>query len=216
MYLWSRGKMRRRLLIILAILLLCLSFVGATTAMAGDSNKNPDAIGQTLGGYIEEVFLIDISSPIYTGEGFNLNVTDESNPYRFQLAPTSTALEAPGLMIGTFSIITSKTDIAIKITHTPLILHYDDGSSASATEWVDWELGVSWLVDGQPQVGMCLSSNWNAESSVPENLRKIIIPMNEGDVYLQNSGLYFRLTSSSPVTKEGRYLSSVIFEVEDL
>ncbi len=206
----------RKLLFILAIILLCLSSIGATTAVAGNENKNPEAIGQVLGGYIEEVFSIDISSPIYTGNGFNLNFADDSNPYRFQLAPTATALEAPGLLIGTFSVITSKTDIAIKITHTPLVLHYDDGGTASATDWVDWELGVSWLVDGELQVGMCLSSNWNSTVSVPENLRKIVIPMNEGDVYLQNAGLYFRLTSSSPVTLEGKYLSSVIFEVEDL
>ncbi len=193
-----------------------MSSAWSTTAVAGDSNKNPEAIEQVIGGYIDEVFSIDISSPIYTGDGFNLNVADETNPYRFQLAPTATALETPGLMIGSFSVISSRTDIAIKITHTPLILHYDDGGSASATEWVDWELGVSWVVDGQPQVGMCLSSNWNVASAVPENLRKIVIPLNEGNVYLQNAGLYFRLTSSSPVTREGKYLSSVIFEVEEI
>ncbi len=208
--------MRKVLMASSILLLLCLSMAFATTVQAGNANKNPEAIGQTLNGYIEDVFSIEISQPVYSGDGFNLNIADTSNPYRFQIAPTATALEAPGLRIGFFSIVTSKTDISIKITHTPLIIHYDDGGTASATEWIDWELGVIWTVDGEPRVGMCLSSNWNAASSVPENLRKIVIPMNEGAVLLQNTGLFFRLTASSPVTREGRYLSSVIFEVENL
>jgi len=207
--------MMRKAFATITILLLSSFLLFAETAMAGKNDRNPDAIGQTVYGYVDDVFSIEISAPIYSGNGFNLNFSDTSNPYRFELAPTQTALESPGLKIGYFSVVTSKTDIVLRITHTPLILHYEDNGS-SATEWVDWELGVTWETDGETQVGMCLSSNWDSESAVPENLRVIEIPMNEGSVRIQNSGLFFRMTSSSPITREGKYISSIIFEVEDL
>ncbi len=201
------------------ILFIVLSNVAlwATTTSIGENNKTPDSIGQTIYGYYGDVFTLEISKPIYTGDGFNLNVNDTSNENRTKLAPTATPLSTPGLEIGTFSLVSSNPDITLKITHTPLTLHYDENGE-SKTAWVDWELCVSWEKDGEFTTAYCLSSNWDSANAVPENLRIISIPLNDsGSVArLVNSGMYFRLTSSSAVSKAGKYIASVIFEVDGL
>lgn len=196
------------------ILLVSLFSVSAMIAETKMNNGANDSLSQTVYGYVDEVFKLELSNPIYTGDGFNLNANDGSNPYRAMIAPTETALEKPGLLIGSFSVISSRTDITLKITHTPLVHHSQTSEgTADDTIWVDWELGVVWESNGDTQIAMCLSSNWDTESAVPQNIRSVRIPLTS-DVRLVDTGMYFRLTQSSPVSVPGKYLASVIFEVE--
>ncbi len=207
--------MKRGFLTLFIILLLSSPLpVAAMMTQTKLANNNQDSVEQTVYGYIDEVFELVISNPIYSGDGFNLNVNDGSNPYRAMIAPTPIALVEPGLKIGNFSVITSQTDISLKITHTPLVLHrQNQAGGADESVWVDWELGVVWEKAGNVQIAMCLSSNWDTESAVPHNIRSISIPITE-NTNLVDTGMYFRLTQSSPVSVSGKYLASVIFEVE--
>ncbi len=210
-----RSRLFRRISTIMVSMLICMHLY-ATVAQV-NSKITSDSALQTIYGYIDEQFELTISEPIYGGQGFNLDIFDQNNPVRLEIAPTPTACEIPGLKIGEFSLITSYPNITLKVTHNPLTLNYTVGDEAMV-EYVDWELGIIWEKNGARQVSMCLSDTWDSSSSYSSTIRSIVIPVTGtgDDVSLRNAGLFFRLTPTSPVQKIGTYLSSVVFEVNGL
>ena len=200
--------MRKRTYLILAIILLPFSLFALMTH-AGTENRNPPAIAQTVYAYIDTVFFLEVSEPEYGGAGINLDVMDATNLLRYQIAPSQQGLTLAGAKIGSFSVITSDVNKKITITHTPLILDTD------YTVTVDWELAVGWELNTIHRTAFCLStSEYMSDAS-----RKIEIYLNESGtdvIRLHDAYLYFRLSSTSPVTEAGQYHASVIFEVEDL
>lgn len=219
--------MKKRHIAVLLILLLAsfdlfalLSYVGPETKN-GVQSYQPPAIAQEIYGFIDSVGTkLEISNPIYIGSGdkrgFNLDVADSKNTLRYQIAPTQTALTIPGALIGTFSLITSDSGVTLKVTHTPLHLESDP------TVIVDYELGISWDLNGVNKSAICLSaSDYMVGVSVNEANRSIMIPLTQNNntalVRLQNSGIHFRLTpgdaSITSVTESGVYYSIVYFEI---
>ena len=201
--------MMKRVLIIASIILFTLpSFIFADLAHVGKDHKNTDPISQTIYAFVGSVFSLEISEPVYGGEGINLDVKDSSNELRFLIAPTNEPLSLAGASIGSFSLITSDVNKILKITHTPLILDTDINVT------IDWEMGIGWFENGVHRYEVCLSKN----DYMGDANRKITISLNGsgGDVVrISDAHIYFRLTPSSAVTEAGQYHASVIFEVEN-
>lgn len=200
--------MGKKLNLILAIILIPFSLYALMTH-GGTNNRYPPSIGQTVYGYIDTVFFLEVSEPEYGGNGLNLDVMDPTNLLRYQIAPSQQGLTLAGAKIGSFSVITSDVNKKITITHTPLILDTD------VTVTVDWELAVGWELNTIHKTAFCLSTS----DAMSDASRKIEIYLNESGsdvIRLHDAYLYFRLSSTSPVTEAGQYHASVIFEVEDL
>lgn len=201
------------LFFILFLLLIIPMHLAALMTHVGSSHKTENApIGLTVYGFIEDdspIFMIETSSPEYTGRGINLDVMDASNALRYQIAPSAQSLSIAGAKIGSFSVISSTASRVLTITHTPLIL------TNNSTVTVDWELAVSWDLNGKHQTGFCLSSLEGSSTSG----REIVINLNgagSDTVRIHDALMYFRLSSSSPVTESGDYYADVLFWVESL
>ncbi len=209
----EKRTIRVHTIILLMLLIPCMCLNALITQVTGNGKWGTSA--QDIGGYIGNQFELQVSSPVYGGNGFNLDVYDTNNPLRLKIAPTQTALESIGAKIGEFSLLTSYPSIRLRITHTPLELEYSEGGETLVAR-VDWELGVLWYADAAQQTAMCLSSRW--DGVVSTNSRQIEIQVTGGSevVDLSSAGLYFRLTPDSVVTRKGVYSSSVVFEVEGL
>lgn len=212
--------MKKAIPIILFMLVLLTQFLFADLIHVGSNNNNPAPIEQEIIGYINSVTRLEVSQPVYGGNGFNLDIMDPENAIRFQIAPTMVALSVPGAKIGSFSMITDDIGSNLKITHTPLSTTVMK-NGVQTVVLLDWELGVSWDHDGSPQQQMCLSAGWSMGGNVSEINRSIIINLvpsvgntNQSFVRIQNANLLFRLSSEYPVKEEGVYVASVIFEVE--
>ena len=190
------------------ILLLFVSFsASAMMTHLGSNNPTPPSMGQSVYGFVDSVFNLEITPPIYGGKGINLDVTDPANLLSFQIAPSAVPMSVAGAVIGNFSLITSDTEKTLIITHTPLILDSD------MTKTLDWEMAIGWEINGVHKTAFCLSTS----DSVSDASRKISIPLNgEGSdvVRIHDAHIYFRLTSLELVTYAGQYHASVIFEVE--
>ncbi|MBR4121244.1 MAG: hypothetical protein IKT95_05765 [Spirochaetales bacterium] len=201
------------LFFILILLLIIPMHLAALMSHVGSGHiteNNP--IGLTVYGFIEDdspIFMIETSTPVYTGRGINLDVMDASNALRYQIAPSSQALSIAGAKIGSFSVISSTANRVLTITHTPLIL------TNNSTVTVDWELAVSWDLNGNHQTGFCLSSLEGYSTSG----REIVINLNgagSDTVRIHDALMYFRLSSSDSVTESGDYYADVLFWVESL
>lgn len=214
--------MKKLLTAITIIIVLSCHSLFAEMIHIGSSNTTPPPVRQELIGYIDSVTLLEVSPPIYSGNGFNLDIMDANNELRFQISPTMVALSVPGAKIGSFSMITNNLGSKLRITHTPLtttVVETVDDVEVLTTVLLDWELGVSWDWNGIPQEMMCLSAGWSMGGNVSEVNRSIVILLNvtqQGQyvVRIHDAGLLFRLSSEYPVKKQGVYSATVIFEVE--
>ena len=213
--------MKKTQIVFFIMLILLSQFLYADLIHIGSGHSSqPEPIAQELIGYINSVTRLEVSQPVYGGDGFNLDIMDPTNPIRFQIAPTMVALSVPGAQIGSFSMITDDIGSNLRITHTPLSIIVEK-NGVPTTVILDWELGVSWDQGGSPQQQMCLSAGWSMGGNVSEINRSIIIHLvpsegnaNHSIVRIQNANLLFRLSSEYPVKEEGVYIATVIFEVE--
>ena len=213
--------MKKAIPLIIVMLFLLSQFLFADLIHIGSGHSDPPApITQEIIGYINSVTRLEVSQPLYGGDGFNLDIMDPNNAIRFQIAPTMVALSVPGARIGSFSMISDDIGSNLRITHTPLSIIVEK-NGVPTTVLLDWELGVSWDQGGSPQQQMCLSAGWSMGGNVSEINRSIVIHLvpssgnaNQSIVRIQNANLLFRLSSEYPVKEEGVYVASVIFEVE--
>lgn len=203
---------------VIFVLIILFTF---SSLFAVDPSFDQKTTPQTLTGYYDTGIYLSVSEYFYenwdNGYGINLDYTDDSNTINTALiAPTSTMLMEPGLQIGTFDLFIlflSYTSAKLTITHDKLVNTTGDE--------VDWELGVKYtlnngtsLIDAASR--MCLSSDSTLTSNSAQ--KSIVLNFSSTNTLasIQNGGLYFRLTSGSPVTENGFYESTIQFTLEAL
>lgn len=162
---------------------------------------------QSIVAYINGVLELDISPFYYAcmneGKGINLNINDDTNNFRYLIAPTQSPESVPGLLIGTYSLISSSSDYRLTISHEAML------NTANNSIFYDYELCTIYSV----QIGLTLAERTAYAESLPDS---IVINFNEthGILMLQNAGLYFRLCTE--VLEPGSYRSVVTFLLESL
>ena len=165
------------------------------------------ASNQEIVAHIDEVFELDLSGFYYTsmneGKGLNLNINDETNNFRYLIAPTQTPKSVPGLLIANFSLISSSSDYRLTISHDKLV------NSSNNSIVYDYELCIIYSV----LRGSTMVQNTVYCTSNPDNS---VLNFNEvhGILMLQNAGLYFRLCTE--VQDAGLYNSTVTLVMESL
>ena len=206
-------------LTLLMVVFVAFAAVGARTATITDSAK------QTITGFIDgQIYLSAQNSSYYSDpRGIDLNFENAENPARNLIAPTVVPLTHPGLQIGTFTVISSVPNYSVRITHTPLVRTRDSmGQAVANGEEVDYELGINYTVtrlDENNQeyneniTKMCLSAG--GDPNIADATKKILVDL-YGVTMIQDAGVYFRLTSSSPVVVPGEYESTITFHLEPL
>lgn len=165
------------------------------------------ASNQEIVAHINEVFELDLSSFYYTslneGKGLNLNINDDTNNFRYLIAPTQTPKSVPGLLIANFSLISSSSDYRLTITHDKLVNTTDHNLV------YDYELCTIYSVlKGSTMIQHTVYCTSNPDSSVL-NFNEV-----QGILMLQNAGLYFRLCTE--VQDAGLYNSTVTLVLESL
>lgn len=162
---------------------------------------------QGLIAYINGVFELDVTEFYYAGmnegKGLNLNINDETNNFRYLIAPTQTPKSVPGLLIANYSLISSSSEYMLTITHDKLV------NKSDASIKYDYELcSIYSVLVGNSMVersAYCLSEPDSA-----------VLNFNEfqGVLMLQNAGLYLRLCTE--ITESGRYESTITLLLESL
>lgn len=168
---------------------------------------NYAASNQEIVAHINEVFELDLSSFYYTslneGKGLNLNINDDTNNFRYLIAPTQTPKSVPGLLIANFSLISSSSEYRLTITHDKLV------NTTNHNLVYDYELCTIYSVlKGSTMIQHTIYCTSNPDSSVL-NFNEV-----QGILMLQNAGLYFRLCTE--VQDAGLYNSTVTLLLESL
>ena len=162
---------------------------------------------QSILAYINGVLELEISPFNYAnlngGKGINLNINDDTNNFRYLIAPTQTPNSVPGLLVGSYSLISSSSDYKLTITHDKLVKTTDPSLQ------YDYELCTIYSV----QIGSNMVERTSYSLASPHSIE---INFNEthGILMLQNAGLYFRL--STEVHDSGLYQSTVTLILESL
>ena len=209
--------------IITSLTLLMVFFVtfavGARTATISDSAT------QTITGFIDGQIYLSAQNISYSSDqrGIDLNFDNAENPVRNLISPTVVPLTHPGLQFGKFTVISSVPNYSVRITHTPLVRMRDsEGQPVTTGEEVDYELGINYTVtrlDENNQeyneniTKMCLSAG--GDPNIADATKKILVDL-YGVTMIQDAGVYFRLTSSSPVVVPGEYESTITFHLEPI
>ena len=165
------------------------------------------ASSQNIIAYINGVLELDVSPFQYAGmnegKGINLNINDDTNNFRYLIAPTQAPESVPGLLIGTYSLISSSSDYRLTISHDPMV------NTSDNQIFYDYELCTVYSV----QIGSSMTERTVYAESSPDS---IVINFNEthGILMLQNAGLYMRLCTE--VTDGGTYSSDITLQLESL
>lgn len=157
--------------------------------------------------HIDGVLELDLSgfyySSINEGKGLNLNINDETNNFRYLIAPTQTSKSVPGLLIANFSLISSSSDYQLTINHDKLV--NDDNHSIV----YDYELCTIYSV---------LKDSTMIQHTIycTSSPDRAVLSFNEvhGILMLQDAGLYFRLCTE--VQDAGLYHSTITLVLESL
>lgn len=162
---------------------------------------------QSIVAHINGVFELEVSpfhySGMNNGKGLNLNINDETNNFRYLLAPTQTPKTVPGLLVANFSLISSSSEYRLTITHNKLI------NDADGSIFYDYELCTIYSVQvGNSMVQRTVYCLAQPESAVLD------FNENQGILMLQNAGLYMRLCTE--VTDSGTYSSVITLYLESL
>lgn len=166
-----------------------------------------NSTNQTIIAHINGVLELDLSDFYYAGmnegKGLNLNINDDTNNFRYLIAPTQTSKSVPGLLIANFSLISSSSNYQLTISHDKLI--NDDDNSIK----YDYELCTIYKV--LKDVSMVERTEYCVAN--PDNM---VLSFNDiqGVLMLQNAGLYFRLCTE--VQDAGLYHSTVTLILESL
>ena len=168
---------------------------------------NYAASNQEIVAHINEVFELELSGFYYTslneGKGLNLNINDDTNNFRYLIAPTQSPKTVPGLLIANFSLISSSSDYRLTITHDKLV------NTTNHNLVYDYELCTVYSVlKDSTMIQHTVYCTSNPDSSVL-NFDEI-----HGILMLQNAGLYFRLCTE--VQDAGLYNSTVTLVLESL
>lgn len=202
----------------LIIALMILTILSCSFAAAEDLR---DSANQRITGYVDPNISLTAENIVYydvnNEYGINLDVLDSSNSVSNLISPTAIPLTHSGLKVGVFSVVSSVTNYKVVITHGPLVRQ--TSAQDLTTAYIDYELGVIYTTDGvNYSEEICLSAPDVNLPDRPGMSKKIEIPLqiSSGVVMIQDAGIYFRLTNSSPVSVPGNYLSDITFNVESI
>lgn len=187
------------------LVLIIILFV--TFSLFAWKELNYAASNQGIVAHINEVFELELSGFYYTslneGKGLNLNINDDTNNFRYLIAPTQTPKSVPGLLIANFSLISSSSNYRLTITHDKLVNTTDHNLV------YDYELCTVYSVlKDSTMIQHTVYCTSNPDSSVL-NFNEV-----QGILMLQNAGLYFRLCTE--VQDAGLYNSTVTLLLESL
>ena len=162
---------------------------------------------QEIIAHINEVLELDLTGFYYAGinegKGLNLDINDDTNNFRYLIAPTQTPRTVPGLLIANFSLISSSSNYRLTINHDKLI--NDDDHSIM----YDYELCTIYSVlKGSSMIQHVVYCTSNPDSAV------LSFDEINGILMLQDAGLYFRLCTE--VQDAGLYHSVVTLVLESL
>ena len=162
---------------------------------------------QSIMAHIEGILELEVTEFHYTnandGRGINLNINDENNNFRYLIAPTNIPKSVPGLLIASYSLISSSSNYKLTLSHNELI------NNDNNTIKYDYELCTIYSV----QKGNTTIERTVYCTSSPNNM---VLNFNEiqGILMLQNAGLYLRLCTE--VTDPGDYSSTITLFLESL
>lgn len=162
---------------------------------------------QEIIAHINEVLELDLTGFYYAGinegKGLNLDINDDTNNFRYLIAPTQTPRSVPGLLIANFSLISSSSNYRLTINHDKLV--NDDDHSIM----YDYELCTIYSVlKGSSMIQHVVYCTSNPDSAV------LSFDEINGILMLQDAGLYFRLCTE--VQDAGLYHSIVTLVLESL
>jgi len=162
---------------------------------------------QEIIAHINEVLELDLTGFYYAGinegKGLNLDINDDTNNFRYLIAPTQTPRTVPGLLIANFSLISSSSNYRLTINHDKLV--NDDDHSIM----YDYELCTIYSVlKGSSMIQHVVYCTSNPDSAV------LSFDEINGILMLQDAGLYFRLCTE--VQDAGLYHSVVTLVLESL
>lgn len=216
----------KRVIIILTVLLILFP------VFADGQVSTTQIRSQEVGGFVEDIVDLSIGDFIIPEPGgINLDYTDESSPYRYNIMPSSTRLSSTGLLIGYFSVYmtfenTTYQSARLTITHDTMHMNQN-----GVQDELDYELAVMYLVydgtgDSQSQKAFCLANASQDESfplSTNSHEKSIQIDLapysGQGAAkicIIPEAKVYFRLASAFESISEGSYNSTVSFTLESL
>ena len=212
---------KTRIIVFAAILILIALPLSAETT----PTRTPQTRSQVIGGFVDDIATISVSSVSYGARGINLDYTDESSSYRYNIMPSTQRLSMPGLLIGNFDVyITFSSGLlsgaSLTITHDTLF------NSPKQFE-IDYELAVVYdIYDGLGTTdmcsGYCLSDSNHvglqlATSSAERRITISLVPSQGRDVCsIHEGGVYFRLAEAFDTIEDGNYTSTVSFILESI
>ena len=195
----------KRLVVIIAILIILIPTTFAATTWKEYTNLSSS---QNIVGYVDNVLELNVSPFIYDGannsRGLNLDVNADTN-YKYQIAPTTVPKSVPGLLIGTFSILSSSSNYKLTITPEKLKKEGDNNTTFDYEICAYYSLQVGKTSVTSHEV-YCDSTEPAVINFAEENGNRVLV--------LQNAGLYFRLISE--VNSRGDYSATITFTLESL
>lgn len=175
---------------------------------------------QTISGFIDDIAYLYVSPFRYDSivavgyAGINLDYNDTSNNDRALIKPSTTALSAPGVQMGSFSALATYTNSGtingakLTITHTKLI-----HKTASNTT-LEYELAVLYRLGNGTTVGDEIKQYCLSTEAASNNKIEIILAQSTKIAAIQNGYLYFRLANGESPSVTGQYESVVTFMME--
>lgn len=188
--------------ILVALIILFISF-----SLFAWKELDYASTNQEIVAYINGILELELSGFYYTGinegKGLNLDINDDTNNFRYLIAPTQSPKTVPGLLIANFSLISSSSNYRLTITHDKLV------NNNNHSIMYDYELCTiySVLKDSAmiQRTVFCIS---NPDSSI------LSFDEIHGALMLQDAGLYFRLCTE--IQDAGLYYSTVTLVLESL
>ena len=175
---------------------------------------------QTISGFIDDITYLYVSPFRYDSigavgyAGINLDYNDSSNRDSALIKPSTTALSAPGVQMGSFSALATYTNSStvtgakLTITHTKLI-HTTESNTT-----LEYELAVLYRLGNGTTVGDEIKQYCLSTEAASNNKIEIILAQSTKIAAIQNGYLYFRLANGESPSVTGQYESVVTFTME--
>ncbi len=206
---------------VLIVLFLMFSMFNASAAVSDSTGR-----AQLISGFVDDISYLYVSPFTYDGvvahgyEGINLDYSDTENSIRNLIMPTTTEFTEPGVVIGTFSLLSTFIEAAASGTAnipavTLTITHGKLTHTTNPDVTLDYELSVLYKKGAEEYRKYCYSLD-SSLGSGPKT--RIVIDLNtlaqNQMISIQNANIYFRFAKNVAPTVVGQYQSAVTFTLE--
>lgn len=218
-----KGRNMRRVVVII-LLMFISSFVWSEGLL------QPSVHSQRIGGYTEDIAVIEVSEFLSPepGGGINLDYSDESLSYKYNIMPTSTRMTTPGLLIGYFDAYITFASLysggTLTISHDTMYCT-NPGTTDKAKE-IDYELAAvfdfetettsssrtEFCLASSSHYGLVVSPASSEASSIEIDMR----PYGNQIGYIQDGRLYFRIADAFESIATGTYKSTIVVTLESI